>query len=121
MLVSGADSAVVWTGTSNAGTSVTGMSCNNWASNLFSDTGEFCFFDSRPAFWSDATGAFPCSNTSQAHLYCFDTSHTNPITIPSVSAHPAFISKTDFDPSTSIATAATLCQTETANATFPHP
>jgi hypothetical protein len=118
-LVNGTNNGV-WSGTTNAGTAAS-VTCMNWTSNTFPDTAEFGLFDAGPGYWSDAAGEFPCSNTSQVHLYCFDTSRTHALTIPAVTGRVAFISKGDFDPSTGVSTADTLCQTEATNASLTNP
>jgi hypothetical protein len=112
----------VWTGTTNSGTIVSGKACQDWTSNSSMDSGETGIFDGGPAFWSDDAGAaVNCANTSQARLYCFDTSHTNPLVIPPVDGRIAFISKFDFDPSTGVSGADAECQSEATTAGFASP
>ena len=114
--ISEAQSSDVWTGSTNAGTSSPYGNCNDWTSISRKAFGESGHFDGGPAQWSDDNSAFGCNDNEQLHLYCFDTSHAEPLTYTPVSGRVAFASKTDFDPSTGIATADKICQTEASSA-----
>lgn len=111
-----AQSSDVWTGSTNAGTLSAYGNCNDWTSISRKAFGESGHFDGGPAQWSDDNSAFSCNDNEQLHLYCFDTSHAEPLTYTPVSGRVAFASKTDFDPSTGIAMADKICQTEASSA-----
>jgi len=113
---SGAD--YVWTGTTNAGTTST-STCSDWTSTLTTELGMVGLVVSGPFGWSDA-GEFPCTvlESSGPLLYCFDTSHIAPLAITPVTGRIGFVSEETFDPSTGIAAADTLCESEATSAGF---
>jgi hypothetical protein len=114
--ISEAENSDVWTGSTNVGTLSPYGSCNDWTSISGMVFGESGHFDGGPAQWSDNNEAFDCGDNGQLHLYCFDTSHAEQLTYTPVSGRVAFVSKTDFDPSTGIAMADKICQTEASGA-----
>ena len=83
--------------------------------------GEIGLVVSGPFGWSDA-GAFPCDVTEPSGplLYCFDTSHIAPLGITPVTGRIGFVSTGTFDPSTGIAAADAICQSEAAAAALPN-
>lgn len=111
-----AENSDVWTGSTNAGTLSPYGTCNDWTSISGGEFGESGHFDGGPAQWSDDNEAFGCNDNEQLHLYCFDTSHAEQLTYTPVSGRVAFVSKTDLDPSTGIAMADKICQTEASSA-----
>ena len=111
----------VWTGSTNLGTSSPYGACTDWRSILGSDFGETGYFDGGPSVWSDNDESSQCNDGSQLHLYCFDTSHAEPLTYTPAMGRLAFVSKGLFDPSTGIATADSLCQSEASAAGLPNP
>jgi hypothetical protein len=92
----------------------------DWTSNG-TDFGEIGHFDGGPIQWSDEEGSFECSDAIQLHLYCFDTSHAEQLTYTKATGRIAFVSSGQFDPSTGIATADALCQSEATSAGLPNP
>jgi hypothetical protein len=116
----------VWTGSTNSGTFASPTlslfgACDDWTSISGMVDGETGHFDSGPTQWSDISGGASCNNASQNHLYCFDTSHTTTLTYTPVVGRTAFVSSGNFDPSTGIPTADTLCQTEATSAGLGNP
>ena len=111
----------VWTGSTNTGTSSPYDACMDWTSISGSEFGETGLFDGGPTVWSDDNGAFSCNDALQNHLYCFDTSHAEPLTYTPAIGRVAFVSKGLFDPSTGIATADGLCQSEASAGGLPNP
>jgi hypothetical protein len=110
----------VWTGSTNAGAVVGGSTCDDWTSVSGSVFGETGHFDGGPTQWSDAAGS-SCNNGAQNHLYCFDTSHTTALTVTPAPGRLAFMSTGNFNPSTGVPSADTLCQSEATAAGLANP
>jgi len=110
----------VWTGSTNDGTLGSSGACDDWTSVSGSVFGENGHFDGGPSVWSDA-GGFSCNDGSQLHLYCFDVSHTSTLTYTPVAGRVAFVSSGNFDPSTGISSADSLCQFEATSAGLANP
>ncbi|HEV2170657.1 MAG TPA: hypothetical protein VGR40_06900 [Candidatus Binatus sp.] len=111
----------VWTGSTNEGTVGSTGTCNDWTSTSGSVFGESGYFDGGPARWSDSNGGFSCDDGAQLHLYCFDTTHAEPLTYTHVTGRIAFVSKGDFDPTTGVSSADALCQSEATSAGLANP
>jgi hypothetical protein len=106
----------VWTGSTNDGMLGSTGTCDDWISTSGSVFGETGHFDGGPTRWSDISGGSSCNNGVQNHLYCFDTSHTTTLTYTPVAGRVAFVSTGNFDPSTGISSADSLCQSEATSA-----
>jgi hypothetical protein len=118
----GSNPEEVWTGSNNAGNvDVNGFTCTDWTSNSSGMIGEYGTFDGGPIDWSDHAEEAPCSDSLNLHLYCFDTSHANPLTVTRVSGRVGFVTKGSFDPSTGVSGADTLCQGEATSAGLANP
>jgi hypothetical protein len=92
-------STFAWTGNS---------SCSGWTSTTPSDGLVGNAFGAG-GVWSDEGGT---NCTAQESIYCFGTDLATPLTLAPQAGRHAFVSTGTFTPSTGIATADQLCQTE---------
>jgi hypothetical protein len=95
-------STYAWTGNGSTG------SCSGWTSTTPSD-GLFGNAFGAGGVWSDEGGTL-C--TAQESIYCFGKDLATPLTLAPQPGRHAFVSTGTFTPSTGIATADQLCQTE---------
>jgi hypothetical protein len=111
-----------WTGTQNAGTTVTGFTCLDWTSSSNTDNGAIGLTTRGPGGWSDEFGGpegVSCDNLPE--LYCFDTSHVTPLTYTPAAGRIAFVSKAKFNTTSGVAGADALCQGEATAAGLLNP
>jgi len=106
-----------WTGTNASGAEAAGETCSDWTSN--SGLAVAGSVGGGPQVWTASTGA-ETSCSGMFHLYCFDTTHTNPLSFTPASGRIAFLS-TGFDTSSGLSGADAQCQSEAASAGLPNP
>lgn len=101
----------VWTGTAPDGTVIAGSTCLDWTDSTNTKLGGLGFSSAGTFEWTDSSGALSCNNASQ-HLYCFDTSIVKPLTVSPTTGRIAFATVGNFDTSSGISGADTVCATQ---------
>ena len=107
----------VWTATRYDGsynTSYFPDTCSGWTSNAANAyPGGAGFSDNTGLGWTDhinPTNLLPCS--AQAHVYCFGTSMTQPVTITPATGFTAFLTHMAWTPGGGIGSADAVCASE---------
>jgi hypothetical protein len=99
------------------GSSYPGAMCSDWTSNSSGSQGVAGDPSSGSGQWA-GSGVGHCD--SLWSLYCLGTDFSNPVTVAAPAGRRAFISKGNFDPSTGLPSADSLCQSEAASAALPN-
>jgi hypothetical protein len=108
--------AMVWTGTGGNGTATTDR-CSDWT-----DDGSAVGATQLGRYGTTRGGKSVWTNDSTARcdtelpLYCFQTSRSSVVVVPPPTGRVAFLSESDFDPSTGLAAADAMCAAEGAAA-----
>lgn len=111
------ESSFVYTGAAADG-SWSGESCSDWASASSTVSGSVGASYGSGLSWSIGGGGIACSSAGQ--MYCMGTDLAAPVSFSAQTGRRAFVSKGNFDPSTGIATADQLCQSEATSAGLPN-
>jgi hypothetical protein len=102
-----------WTGTLPDGT-VSRLTCSDWTASDFGTRGEVGAVTNGVRYWTSG-GEDHCNDNT--HLLCFGTAYHPLVAAPTVGLQRvAFVSSIKFAPSTGIATADAVCQTEASGA-----
>ena len=105
----------VWTATATDGTVIPGFTCLDWTDSTSSNQGDLGFTSGGPFTWTEAFSGIACSNAFQ-HLFCFDTSIVNPLTINPANGRIAFVTMGNFDTSSGISGADAECASQASAA-----
>jgi len=99
------------------GSAASGSTCSDWTTNSAAAPSIEGDPSSGSGMWSLGYTAF-CNEALS--LYCFGTDLSAPVTVAAPTGRRAFISTGNFDPSSGLPSADSLCQSEAAGAALPN-